>query len=346
MNDDSKPSPKTQNKIGLIIGVTAVLSAGVYTFVSSTTPNTVSSGAPITESPLNEMPTKVSFVFNEEQYNTFSDVSVYAFTANELNELQTFLAAYQVTINPIEALKYADSKSASSHSDVVTKSLSNFSLAYSNAYEKAKPEIESTMTQRSRKFSELQSKRGDLIEKQYEHLGYTGLIQDKLSMAQTEEMVDPMLISQLTQELEAAEITANGKVGDIKEINTSLQNIESELNILASDLDLYNKDPESFVESKAILGSINEFRALNEIGRKEFLESFSEWLGEPVASQLKKSMKLEEAVEVLVTYKDSNGTYHFIKVPVSNDTRTVIDWKQSKEIDDMKFLGIRAFSNS
>lgn len=347
MNEVSKPMPKKQSKIGLLIGVTAVLSAGVHTFISSIGPNNASSSVPNAELSLNMLPATINFVFDEDKYSTFSDVSVYAFTANDLNELQMYLTSYQVTKNPIEALKHADSNGASFRSVAVTKSLNNFNLAYSNTYEKAKPKIESTMTQRSRELAELQSKRADLIEKQYEHLSYTRLIQDKLSGAQSEEMVDPMLISKLTQELAAAEITANGKVGYIKEINSSLQYIESEINILGSDLDLYNKDPESFVQSKAIMGSINEFRSLNKIGRDEFLESFSAWLGQPDSSQLTPSMELDDPVEVLVTYKDSDGTYHFIKVPVAGyNTATTIDWEQSKEIDDLTFLGIRVFSNS
>lgn len=287
---------------------------------------------------------RIGFTYDNDVFKSISDTKAYLISSSDLELINDLATDYKMLSSPFDSIQFDVNSSKSVIGSKVSTELEAYVHVYNDTFTEVKPKIESSMVLVQSKASELQSQRGDLIESQYEHLGYTSIIQDKINTLESDEDPNTNLITSLQNELVAATVEADKVVGNIGQINSDLTRVESELSVLQSEIVNYENDPESVINSQVFSATIGDFKILVDKALIEFLHQFSLVLGQPDSTNLTSEVISSDVAKVLITFTDDAGDHYFqLLTPTAGTDVLYVDFENATHIDNPDYVALRVF---
>ncbi|MEZ8733915.1 hypothetical protein [Vibrio sp. 10N.239.312.D08] len=295
---------------------------------------------------------KHQFVYDKAAFSTFSEFVIYGLSEQDIEVANALYNDYKHLNN----LKLATEFKIPSDSIVgseLREEHKSFVSAYNKEYTKAKEVLTVQMADSQKKVDTMQVERGELIENQYEHLNYTGVIKDQIDSRVMDDQATDAEINALRSELASATAKADLEVGDIEEINNKLLFIESELQVMSSDLKNWENDSEGMIDSLAFMNVLEQFKAISSVSFDAFNESFMKLLSNAPRTDLSDDVAnvLSPTTSLFfIAYKDKDGAqfYQLVDAKGLNFDESVtvhLDFSQSIKVESSKHMGIRALAS-
>lgn len=295
---------------------------------------------------------KHQFVFDKAAFNTFSEFVIYGLSEQDIEVANALYHDYKHLSNLKLTTEFKIPSDSIVGSDLREEHKS-FVSAYNKEYTKAKEVLTVQMADFQKKVDTLQVERGNLIESQYEHLNYTGLIKDQIDLKLMDDEVTDAQISALRRELASATAKANLEVGDIEKINNKLLFIESELQVITSDLKNWENGSEGMIDSQAFMNVLEQFKVISSGSFNAFNEAFMKLLSNAPRTYLDgdvANVLSPKTALFFIAYKDRDGDKCFQLVDAKglNFVESVsinLDFSQSIKVESTKYMGIRALAS-
>lgn len=292
------------------------------------------------------------FVFDKAELNTFSEFVIYGLSEQDIEVASALFNDYKHLNNLKLATEFKIPSDSMVGSDLRLEH-KTFVNSYNTEYAKAKEALSNQMENTQKKVKALEVERGKLIESQYEHLNYTGVIKDQLDSRMMDDKATDAEIRALRNELAKATAKAELEVGDIEEISNKLQFIESELQVMSSKLKSWENDSEGLIDSQAFMNVLEQFKAISSGSFKTFNESFNQLLSNAPRTYLNDDVANVMSPKTsffFIAYKDKDGAQYFQLIDAKelnfNELVSVsLDFSQSIKVESSKYMGIRALAS-